>query len=213
MTDKSDKANQVIAHANAVFTRLDERKGAVRDAAQRERQRLNSDLFTRAKRALFVLVAISLVTIGIGLDTPIFWVILGLAVLFLVWLVNTALRQISRIRFDEEGLRTMPWPKKSIAWSGLEEMALRYYSTKRKRKDGWMTLTLKAGGNKIDIESTLPHFADIVARGFDPATVKRVIAMVDRNEYKRRQGPIGIKITPRAFGKDWRLPIVNRFRE
>src|SRR5712691_1713321 len=55
--------------------------------------------------------------------------------------------------------------------------------------------------------------ADIVARGFDAGTVKRVIAMVDRNEYKRRQGPIGIKITPRAFGKDWRLPIVNRFRE
>jgi NAD+ synthase (glutamine-hydrolysing) len=55
--------------------------------------------------------------------------------------------------------------------------------------------------------------ADIVARGFDEATVKRVIAMVDKNEYKRRQGPIGIKITPRAFGKDWRLPIVNRFQE
>jgi NAD+ synthase (glutamine-hydrolysing) len=55
--------------------------------------------------------------------------------------------------------------------------------------------------------------ADIVARGFDEGTVKRVIAMVDRNEYKRRQGPIGIKITPRAFGKDWRLPIVNKFRE
>ena len=55
--------------------------------------------------------------------------------------------------------------------------------------------------------------ADIAARGFDADTVKRVIAMVDRNEYKRRQGPIGIKITPRAFGKDWRLPIVNRFRE
>jgi NAD+ synthase (glutamine-hydrolysing) len=55
--------------------------------------------------------------------------------------------------------------------------------------------------------------SDIVARGFDEATVKRVIAMVDRNEYKRRQGPIGIKITPRAFGRDWRLPIVNKFRE
>jgi len=54
--------------------------------------------------------------------------------------------------------------------------------------------------------------ADITARGFDEATVRRVIAMVDRNEYKRRQGPIGIKITPRAFGRDWRLPIVNRFR-
>jgi len=55
--------------------------------------------------------------------------------------------------------------------------------------------------------------ADIVARGFDVATVKRVVAMVDRNEYKRRQGAIGIKITPRAFGKDWRLPIINKFRE
>ena len=55
--------------------------------------------------------------------------------------------------------------------------------------------------------------ADIVARGFDPHIVKKVISMVDRNEYKRRQGPIGIKITPRAFGRDWRLPIVNRFRE
>ena len=49
--------------------------------------------------------------------------------------------------------------------------------------------------------------------GTTPKTVRRVIAMVDRNEYKRRQGPIGIKLTPRAFGKDWRLPIVNRFRE
>ena len=55
--------------------------------------------------------------------------------------------------------------------------------------------------------------ADMIARGLDADTVRRVVAMVDRNEYKRRQGPIGIKITPRAFGRDWRLPIVNRFRE
>ena len=54
---------------------------------------------------------------------------------------------------------------------------------------------------------------DLVARGFAPETVRRVVAMVDRNEYKRRQAPIGVKITPRAFGRDWRLPIVNRFRE
>jgi NAD+ synthase (glutamine-hydrolysing) len=54
--------------------------------------------------------------------------------------------------------------------------------------------------------------ADIVALGYDEATVRKVISMVDRNEYKRRQAPPGIKITPRAFGRDWRLPIVNRFR-
>ena len=49
--------------------------------------------------------------------------------------------------------------------------------------------------------------------GFDAETAVKVARMVDRNEYKRRQGPIGVKITPRAFGRDWRLPLVNLFRE
>jgi NAD+ synthase (glutamine-hydrolysing) len=52
---------------------------------------------------------------------------------------------------------------------------------------------------------------EIVALGFDEATVRRVIGMVDRNEYKRRQAPPGVKITPRAFGKDRRLPITNQY--
>ncbi|MGH7334855.1 MAG: NAD+ synthase [Candidatus Rokuibacteriota bacterium] len=55
--------------------------------------------------------------------------------------------------------------------------------------------------------------ADIIGRGLDGEVVQRVVAMIDRNEYKRRQSPVGIKITPRAFGRDWRLPIVNRFRD
>jgi NAD+ synthase (glutamine-hydrolysing) len=54
---------------------------------------------------------------------------------------------------------------------------------------------------------------DLIARGFSAETVRRVVAMVNANEYKRRQAPIGVKITPRAFGRDWRPPIVNRFRE
>jgi len=53
---------------------------------------------------------------------------------------------------------------------------------------------------------------EIMAMGFEPETVARVVHMVDRNEYKRRQAPPGIKITPRAFGRDWRLPIANRYR-
>jgi NAD+ synthase (glutamine-hydrolysing) len=55
--------------------------------------------------------------------------------------------------------------------------------------------------------------AEIVALGFEQATVREVIRLVDRNEYKRRQAAPGIKITPRAFGKDRRLPITNKFRE
>jgi NAD+ synthase (glutamine-hydrolysing) len=54
---------------------------------------------------------------------------------------------------------------------------------------------------------------DIVAFGYDEATVRQVVTLVDRNEYKRRQAPPGVKITPRAFGRDWRLPISNRFRQ
>jgi len=53
---------------------------------------------------------------------------------------------------------------------------------------------------------------EIVARGFDPETVKRIICMVDRNEYKRRQAAPGVKITPRAFGRDRRLPLASRYR-
>jgi len=52
---------------------------------------------------------------------------------------------------------------------------------------------------------------EIIAMGFDPAVVRRVVRMVDRSEYKRRQAPPGIKITPRAFGRDRRLPITNRY--
>jgi NAD+ synthase (glutamine-hydrolysing) len=54
--------------------------------------------------------------------------------------------------------------------------------------------------------------AEIVKQGFDEATVRRVARLVDLAEYKRRQSPPGIKITPRAFGKDRRLPITNRWR-
>ncbi len=53
---------------------------------------------------------------------------------------------------------------------------------------------------------------EIVAQGIPAEVVDEVIAMVDRSEYKRRQAPPGIRITPKAFGRDRRLPITNRFR-
>jgi NAD+ synthase (glutamine-hydrolysing) len=53
---------------------------------------------------------------------------------------------------------------------------------------------------------------DIVRAGFDRATVERVTHLIKVNEYKRRQSPVGIRITHRAFGRDWRYPITSRFR-
>jgi NAD+ synthase (glutamine-hydrolysing) len=54
--------------------------------------------------------------------------------------------------------------------------------------------------------------ASIVKAGFDEETVRKVVALVDRNEYKRRQAPPGVRITPRAFGRDRRYPITSGFK-
>ena len=52
----------------------------------------------------------------------------------------------------------------------------------------------------------------LVADGFDQADVEKVTRLIKLNEYKRRQSPVGIRVTHRSFGKDWRYPITNRFR-
>jgi NAD+ synthase (glutamine-hydrolysing) len=53
--------------------------------------------------------------------------------------------------------------------------------------------------------------SEIVGEGHDPALVRHVVRLVDRNEYKRRQAPPGIRVSPKAFGRDRRLPITNRW--
>jgi NAD+ synthase (glutamine-hydrolysing) len=54
---------------------------------------------------------------------------------------------------------------------------------------------------------------EIIDTGYDEVVVKQVARLVDTSEYKRRQAPPGIKITPRAFGRDRRLPITSKFRK
>lgn len=55
--------------------------------------------------------------------------------------------------------------------------------------------------------------AEILRRGYDRATVQKVIRLLRINEYKRRQAPVGVRVTHRGFGRDWRYPITNRFFE
>jgi len=54
--------------------------------------------------------------------------------------------------------------------------------------------------------------ADIIAAGFDPESVEKVTRLIKLNEYKRRQAPPGVRVTTRAFGRDWRYPITSQFR-
>ena len=69
------------------------------------------------------------------------------------------------------------------------------------------------------LDAILEHYieqdlsaAAIVARGYDGDTVRRVVRLVDVNEYKRRQAPPGVKITTRAFGRDRRYPITSAWK-
>jgi NAD+ synthase (glutamine-hydrolysing) len=54
---------------------------------------------------------------------------------------------------------------------------------------------------------------EIIAAGYPEADVRRTVAMLKRNEYKRRQSPVGIRVTPRGFGRDWRYPITSRYAD
>jgi len=54
---------------------------------------------------------------------------------------------------------------------------------------------------------------EIIASGYAEADVRRVVHLLKISEYKRRQAPIGIRVTQRGFGKDWRYPITNRYRD
>ncbi|CAN5222989.1 NAD+ synthase [soil metagenome] len=55
--------------------------------------------------------------------------------------------------------------------------------------------------------------SEILRSGYDRDTVLRVVRLLQINEYKRRQAPVGVRVTHRAFGRDWRYPITNRFRD
>jgi NAD+ synthase (glutamine-hydrolysing) len=62
----------------------------------------------------------------------------------------------------------------------------------------------------VEQDKSSTEIADL---GFDEITVKRVIRLIDISEYKRRQAPLGVKITSRGFGKDRRYPITNRYSQ
>ncbi len=66
---------------------------------------------------------------------------------------------------------------------------------------------------KLYVEEDMPATEILKIGIIDEETVKRIIRMIDNNEYKRRQAPVGIRISHRAFGKDRRMPITNKFKE
>jgi NAD+ synthase (glutamine-hydrolysing) len=89
-------------------------------------------------------------------------------------------------------------PSAELRYEQRDEQSLPPYDVLDAILEGYVEQDLDAG--------------ELVERGLPAADVERVIGMVDRAEYKRRQAPPGTKISTKAFGRDRRLPITNRFR-
>ncbi|HLZ65802.1 MAG TPA: hypothetical protein VKQ29_06195 [Aliidongia sp.] len=116
-----------------------------------------------------------LVFLAIAL-VPMHWVlhlVFGLmAVLLLSFGVRTYLRSRSRIVLDETGIAVIgPW-RKRLAWTAIDGLKLRYFSTRRDRKRGWMELRLSAAGTRLTIESQIDGFEEIVRRAAAAAAAR-----------------------------------------
>lgn len=120
------------------------------------------------------------------------WILGGLAALFVLFGLRTALRQAVRYHVTDEsiaraGVPTLGIGAARLSWSQLTKVRLRYYSTRRGRDGGWMQLILKAGRDTLRIESSLEGFDAIAAvaaraaerRGLepDPATLNNFTAL------------------------------------
>ncbi|WP_404325918.1 hypothetical protein [Aerophototrophica crusticola] len=104
------------------------------------------------------------------------------ALLFGAFGARTVQRQMTRVWMDETGLVAEGPLGGSIRWADLSDVSLRYYSTKKDRKDGWLHLVLKGGGRKLSLESTLDGFDTIAERVAQAATENRLRVSEDTRE-------------------------------
>src|SRR5262249_9690097 len=96
----------------------------------------------------------------------------GLTAVFLLFTIHTARRQSLRIAADADGVRMSGGWVRSLRWDEVEAVTLRYYSTRRNRKGGWMSLTLRGRGQKIAIDAQLEGFEAVARRAGEVAAAR-----------------------------------------
>lgn len=105
----------------------------------------------------------------------VFWIFAVVAAVFAAFLVRTAMRHRTVLTVDDTGVATGPPLAKTVPWDALDQVKLRYFSTRRDKENGWMQLTLRGGGKTISAESSLTDFdrlaervaGEALARGVD----------------------------------------------
>jgi hypothetical protein len=96
----------------------------------------------------------------------------GLTAVFLLFTIRTAFRHRMRILADAEGLTVKGGPVRQMTWQELDGLTLRYYSTRRNRKDGWMTLGLRSRGRSLSIDSHIEGFEGLARLAGDAAVAR-----------------------------------------
>lgn len=100
---------------------------------------------------------------GVETTSSVAWLLGAGVVLFAVYGLNTAIRHIGRIECTETAISVSGPFKRVVAWSEVSDVRLRYFSTRRDGRKGWMQLIVKSPSSSVRIESTLEGFADIVS--------------------------------------------------
>lgn len=99
-----------------------------------------------------------------GLSPVLVYIFAGLTALFAVFAAKTAIRHTTAIELSAAGIRDQGPLGHGISWEELEGVELRYYSTRRDRERGWMTLRLKGPRTSIALESTIDGFEEIATQ-------------------------------------------------
>lgn len=102
------------------------------------------------------------------------WMLGAGALLFAVYGINTVIRHLGAIECNETAISVSGPFKRAIAWSEVSDVRLRYFSTRRDGRKGWMQLVIKSSTASVRIESTLAGFADIVATAVKAANKKGI---------------------------------------
>lgn len=107
---------------------------------------------------------------------PVMGYILGaLGGVFAVFGIRTLIRQMTIIEVSEEGIQARGPVGKAVLWDDLNAMKLAYYSTRRDRQRGWMHLTLKGGGGRLGVDSSIDGFETIAEAALDAATRRNLV--------------------------------------
>lgn len=94
---------------------------------------------------------------------------------FVVYGLRTVARHLTRIEISDEGIRINLPTSRAIAWTDVETMRLRFFSTKRKSANGWFQLVVSGAGRHIAVESSIGDFHDVVTRTAAAAARNRLV--------------------------------------